>query len=101
MSTTAATLGTSDLARLARSSIVTSMAGGRLSATNQSRSSSDFAAVERPAPDIPVMMTISGAAAWLVICSPLRSQRDRDLLSEPRSESFHLRDLLGAGFAQL
>ena len=59
-STTAAILGTVPWARRARSSIVGSRSGGRLSATNQSRSSRDFAAVLRPAPDIPVMMTISG-----------------------------------------
>ena len=48
-------------ARSARSSIVGSSAGGRLSTTNQPRSSSDLAAVDRPAPDMPVMMTMSGA----------------------------------------
>ena len=57
---TAAILGTVPWARRARSSIVGSRSGGRLSATNQSRSSRDFAAVLRPAPDIPVIMTISG-----------------------------------------
>ncbi len=60
-STTAASLGTALWARRARSSMVGRRSGGRLSATNQSRSSSDFAAVLRPAPDRPVMMTISGA----------------------------------------
>src|SRR5713101_3146578 len=60
-STTTAILGTAPSARRARSTIVGSRSGGRLSATNQSRSSSDFAAVLRPAPDIPVMITISGA----------------------------------------
>ena len=47
--------------RSARSSMVGSSAGGRLSTTNQPRSSSDLAAVDRPAPDMPVMMTMSGA----------------------------------------
>ena len=40
--------------------MVGSSAGGRLSTTNQPRSSSDLAAVDRPAPDMPVMMTMSG-----------------------------------------
>src|ERR1700722_14553605 len=62
MSTTAASRGTVPLARLASSAIVGSSPAGRLSATNQSRSSSDLAAVLRPAPDKPVMMTISCAA---------------------------------------
>ena len=48
--------------RLASSIMVGSSPGGRLSATNQSRSSSDLAAVLRPAPDIPVMITTSGAS---------------------------------------
>src|SRR5262249_17445431 len=98
MSTTAATRGTSARARRARSSMVTSIAGGRLSATNQSRSSSALAAVERPAPDMPVIMTISGEPAWLVMSplsvSPL-SQRNGDLLGQPRAESRHLGDLVG------
>src|SRR2546421_8714380 len=42
--------------------MVGSSAGGRLSTTNQPRSSSDLAAVDRPAPDMPVMMTMSGVA---------------------------------------
>src|ERR1022692_1812326 len=66
-STTTAILGTAPLDRLARSTMVGSRSGGRLSATNQSRSSSDFAAVLRPAPDSPVMITISGA--WLVLAT--------------------------------
>src|SRR6266567_9185337 len=65
-STTTAILGTAPLARRARSIIVGSRSGGRLSATNQSRSSSDFAAVLLPAPDIPVMITISGARLAVV-----------------------------------
>ena len=60
-STTAASRGTPPLARRARSAMVGSRSAGMLSATNQSRSSSDLAAVLRPAPDSPVMMTISGA----------------------------------------
>ena len=61
-SSTAATRGTAPIARLASSIMVGSSPGGRLSATNQSRSSSDLAAVLRPAPDIPVMITTSGAS---------------------------------------
>src|SRR5215472_17377726 len=115
-STTAATFGTSVLARLARSSIVTSMAGGRLSATNQSRSSSDLAAVDRPAPDIPVMMTISGSPwCWVTAIPPsvlaasaggvrglsvAPPQRARDRIGEQRAESVHLGDLLGAGLPE-
>ena len=70
-STTAASLGTAPRVRLARSTMVGSRSGGRLSATNQSRSSSDFAAVLRPAPDIPVMITISGPAfPGVMACVP-------------------------------
>ena len=47
-STTAASRGTAPLARRARSAMVGSRSGGMLSATNQSRSSSDLAAVLRP-----------------------------------------------------
>src|SRR6266487_1718824 len=89
-STTTAILGTSPLARLARSTIVGSRSGGRLSATNQSRSSSDFAAVLRPAPDIPVMITISGAWLALVtafpppLLAPLPRVRCRRRLPRPR-----------------
>src|ERR1700678_2204570 len=59
MSTTAAIRDTAPLDRRARSTIVGSRPGGRLSTTNQPRSSSDLAAAVRPAPDIPVMITIS------------------------------------------
>src|SRR6266567_4959764 len=76
-STTTAILGTAPLARRARSIIVGSRSGGRLSATNQSRSSSDFAAVLLPAPDIPVMITISGARLTIVTISLPRCQRLR------------------------
>ena len=58
-SVTAAILGSVPLARRARLIIVGSRPGGRLSMTNQSRSSSVLAAVLRPAPDIPVMITMS------------------------------------------
>ena len=70
MSTTAASRGTVPLARRASSAIVGSRPAGRLSATNQSRSSSDLAAVLRPAPDRPVMMTISCAAPSPFMLSP-------------------------------
>src|SRR5580692_11109578 len=72
MSTTAASLGTVPLARRASSAIVGSRPAGRLSATNQSRSSSDFAAVLRPAPDMPVIMTISWPElSPFIICPPI------------------------------
>src|SRR6516165_3600029 len=54
-------------ARSARSSMVGSSAGGRLSTTNQPRSSSDLAAVDRPAPDRPVMITMSAASSAVLI----------------------------------
>jgi hypothetical protein len=60
-STTAAIFGTAPWERSARSTMVGSNPGGRLSTTNQPRSSRDLAAVLRPAPDIPVMTTMSGA----------------------------------------
>ena len=47
--------------------MVGSRPGGRLSTTNQSRSSSDLAAVDRPAPDMPVMMTMSGGSSAVLI----------------------------------
>ena len=58
-STTAAIRDTAPLDRAARSAIVGSRPGGRLSTTNQPRSSSDLAALDRPAPDSPVMITMS------------------------------------------
>src|SRR5262249_14075922 len=51
--------GSAPSARRVRLIIVGSSPGGRLSITNQSRSSSALAAVLRPAPDIPVMITMS------------------------------------------
>ena len=61
-SVTAAIFGTAPFDRSARSTMVGSSPGGRLSTTNQPRSSSDLAAVLRPAPDMPVMITRSGVA---------------------------------------
>ena len=46
-------------ARAPRSTIVVMSAGGRLSTTNQPRSSSTFAAVLRPAPDRPLIRATS------------------------------------------
>src|SRR5580693_5500636 len=71
-STTAASRGTPPLAHRARSTMVGSRSAGMLSATNQSRSSSDLAAVLRPAPDRPVMMTISGDPSSAVTVTPHR-----------------------------
>src|SRR5207248_1451993 len=64
--------------------------GGRLSTTNQPRSSRHLAAVLRPAPDIPVSMVSSGAtgcSALAVTAAPLRSP----LLADPAGK----RDRLG------
>ena len=58
-STTAAIRDTAPLVRAARSAIVGTRLGGRLSTTYQPRSSSALAALERPAPDSPVMITTS------------------------------------------
>ena len=58
-SMTAAIRDTAPLVLAARSTMVGSRVGGRLSTTYQPRSSSDLAAVDRPAPDSPVMITMS------------------------------------------
>lgn len=62
-STTTAIRATFPWERAPSSTIVGIRAGGRLSTTNQPRSSRHLAAVERPAPDIPEMITSSGMAA--------------------------------------
>ena len=69
-STTAASRDTAPLDLAARSTIVGSRPGGRLSTTNQPRSSSDLAAVDRPAPDSPVMMTVSVCSSGIPMVSP-------------------------------
>src|SRR5580693_1911071 len=58
-SMTAAIRDTAPLVLVARSTMVGSRVGGRLSTTYQPRSSSALAAVDRPAPDSPVMITMS------------------------------------------
>src|SRR5271165_118620 len=58
-SITAAIRDTAPLVLAARSAMVGSRLGGRLSTTYQPRSSSALAAVDRPAPDSPVMITMS------------------------------------------
>src|SRR5580693_528623 len=58
-SMTAAIRDTAPLVLVARSTMVGSRVGGRLSTTYQPRSSSALAAVDRPAPDSPVMITTS------------------------------------------
>ncbi len=62
-STTTAIRATLPCERAPRSTMVGIRAGGRLSTTNQPRSSRHFAAVLRPAPDMPEMITSSGMAA--------------------------------------
>src|SRR5260370_4091707 len=85
-STTAAIRLTAPLDLAARSTMVGSRPGGRLSTTNQPRSSSDLAAVDLPAPDRPVMMTMSvESSAVLILLLPRgapgdRSPRDRGRL---------------------
>src|SRR5260370_18325289 len=70
-STTAAIRLTAPLDLAARSTMVGSRPGGRLSTTNQPRSSSDLAAVDLPAPDRPVMMTMSvESSAVLIVLLP-------------------------------
>src|SRR5579864_5764457 len=74
-STTAAILVTAPLDLAARSTIVGSRPGGRLSTTNQPRSSSDLAAVDRPAPDSPVMITMSAGSSSARFALRIRMQR--------------------------
>jgi hypothetical protein len=71
-SATTAILGTAPCARELRSTIVASSDGGRLSTTNQPRSSRHLAAVERPAPDSPVTTTTSSGRAASVMTRPRR-----------------------------
>src|SRR6185437_3383144 len=54
--------GTLPWVRAARSTMVGIRLGGRLSTTNQPRSSSTLAAVDRPAPDMPEITTSSGGS---------------------------------------
>src|SRR6201986_4987478 len=102
-STTAAIRGTVPLDRAARSTMVGSRPGGRLSTTNQPRSSSDLAAVDRPAPDMPVMMTMSaGSSAVLILLSyVVGAQGDRDGGGQAGANAGHRRDLLDARRAEL
>src|ERR1700760_4259378 len=74
-STTAAIRLTAPLDLAARSTIVGSRPGGRLSTTNQPRSSSDLAAVDRPAPDRPVMMTMSAMSSAVLMTFPPKGGR--------------------------
>src|SRR5579875_3638769 len=99
-STTAANFDTAPLVLAARPAMVGSRPGGRFSTTNQPRSSSDRAAVDRPEPASPVITTMSGCWSAFVIVVP-RLERGRDAGGEPRADARHRRDLLGAGRAQL
>src|SRR5215469_8818284 len=107
ISTTAASRGTAPLARLARSAINGSRSAGRLSATNQSRSSSALAAVLRPAPDRPVMMTISccstspALSSALIVGPPWPVQCLVHSLRGPQPESGQGGDLVHGRRAQL
>ncbi len=69
-STTTAMRGTEPWVRAARSTIVAIRLGGRLSTTNQPRSSRTFAAVDRPAPDMPEITTSSGGSLAASCSSP-------------------------------
>src|SRR6516162_4661206 len=102
-STTAAILATAPLDLAARSTIVGSSPGGRLSTTNQPRSSSDLAAVDLPAPDKPVMMTMSSgsSAGLMVLPSLVGTQHSCDRGGQARADSRHHRDLLRARCAEL
>src|SRR5579863_411778 len=108
-STTAAIRLTAPLDLAARSTIVGSRPGGRLSTTNQPRSSSDLAAVDRPAPDRPVMMTMSAISSAALMMFPcligirglIRTQGGRDGGGQPGADARHGRDLLHARRGEL
>src|SRR5690348_13622235 len=108
-STTAAIRLTAPLDLAARSTIVGSRPGGRLSTTNQPRSSRDLAAVDRPAPDRPVMMTMSAVSSAVLIVFPrlvgarclIGTECRRDRRGQPRADAGHGRDLLDAGRGEL
>src|SRR5215475_4895126 len=118
---TTAIRGSAASARRVRLIIVGSRPGGRLSMTNQSRSSSALAAVLRPAPDIPVMITMSVTGApggsrpitlWSIPASPRVSrcclpadlgavapwpQGGEDGVGQMRTDAGHQRQLLRGG----
>src|SRR5690348_2831943 len=116
-STTAAIRLTAPFDLAARSTMVGSRPGGRLSTTNQPRSSSDLAAVDRPAPDRPVMMTMSAMSSAVLIVLPRLvgaygltggpgvvvppGQHRRDRGGQPRPDARDHGDLLDAGRAEL
>src|SRR5258708_17736885 len=83
--------------------MVGSSPGGRLSTTNQPRSSSDLAAVDRPAPDRPVMTTMSAGSSAVLIVFPhvVRAKGSRNGGGQPGSDTRHRRDLLDARRAEL
>src|SRR5277367_3907734 len=102
-SMTAAIRDTAPLVLVARSTMVGSRVGGRLSTTYQPRSSSALAAVDRPAPDSPVMITmsvLSSAVRMLILCvvgAQGRGDGGRQLGADARRG----RDFLQAGGAKL
>src|SRR5579862_5844511 len=98
-SMTAAIRDTAPLVLTARSTMVGSRVGGRLSTTYQPRSSSALAAVDRPAPDSPVMITMSvlpSAVSMLVlyvIGAQGRGNRGREL----GADAWHVVERAGGG----
>src|SRR5580693_8833744 len=100
MSTTAAIRDTAPLDRRARSTMVGSRPGGRLSTTNQPRSSSDLAAAVRPAPDIPVIITMSVWSSAILLLPVCLQGRD-DSRGQFRADPRHGANLLGPRRAQL
>src|SRR5580693_2483557 len=110
-STTAASRDTAPLDLAARSTIVGSRPGGRLSTTNQPRSSRDLAAVDLPAPDNPVMTTMSVWSSAILMRLPrvirprmvraLRRQGGRDRHGQLGADPWHGCDLLDARCAEL
>src|SRR3984957_8957035 len=102
-SMTAAIRDTAPLVLAARSTMVGSKLGGRLSTTYQPRSSSALAAVDRPAPDSPVMITTSvlSSAVRMLFSYVIGAQGRCDRSGELGADAGHGPDLLHARGAQL
>src|SRR6516165_559130 len=97
-SITAAIRDTAPLVLAARSAMVGSRLGGRLSTTYQPRSSSALAAVDRPAPDSPVMITMSvcSSPVLMLILRVRRAEGGHDGGRELGADARHRRDFLDA-----